>query len=133
MADKKLTKEELIEAFKELSLIELSEFVKLFEETFDVTAAAPVAAVAVAGAPASGGEAPAGEEKSKFDVVLEGFGDQKMAVLKAVREIDSSLGIAEAKAKVDAVPTTISEGVKKEVAEEQKAKLEAAGGTVTLK
>jgi large subunit ribosomal protein L7/L12 len=124
----KLTADQLIEAFKELTLIELSDFVKKFEEVFEVTAAAPVA-VAAAGAAAP---AEAAEEKTEFDVVLEAAGDQKIQVIKEVRGI-TNLGLGEAKALVDGAPATILEGAKKEVAEDAKAKLEAAGGKVTLK
>ncbi|MDO5701519.1 MAG: 50S ribosomal protein L7/L12 [Bowdeniella nasicola] len=128
----KLTTEELLDAFKEMTLIELSEFVKQFEETFDVTAAAPVAAVA-AGAPAAGGEgAPAEEEKSEFDVILESIGDKKIQVIKAVRGL-TSLGLKEAKELVDSAPKPVLEGAEKEAAETAKAELEAAGATVTLK
>ena len=126
----KLSTDQLIDAFKELSLIELSDFVKKFEEVFEVTAAAPVA---VAAAPAAGGGAgEAAEEKDSFDVVLESAGDQKIAVIKEVRAL-TNLGLGEAKALVDGAPATILEGAKKEVAEDAKAKLEAAGGKVTLK
>ena len=125
----KLTTEELIEAFKELTLIELSEFVKAFEETFDVTAAAP-AAVAVA-APAAG-DAPAAEEKDEFDVVLEAIGDKKIGVIKEVRAL-TSLGLKEAKELVEAAPKAVLEGVNKETAEKAKAQLEGAGATVVLK
>ena len=128
----KLTTTELIDAFKELSLIELSEFVKAFEETFEVTAAAPVA---VAAAPGSGGgaaEAEAEEEKDSFDVVLEAAGDKKIQVIKEVRVL-TSLGLKEAKDVVDAAPKAVLEGVTKENAEKAKAQLEAAGATVTLK
>lgn len=114
----KLTAEELIEQFKELTLIELSDFVKLFEETFDVTAAAPVA-VAAAGAPAAGGDAPAAEEKDEFDVILEAAGDKKIAVIKEVRGL-TSLGLGEAKALVDGAPKAVLEGVNKETAEKAK-------------
>ncbi|MDR3116635.1 MAG: 50S ribosomal protein L7/L12 [Bifidobacteriaceae bacterium] len=127
----KLSKDELIKAFKEMSLIELSEFVKEFEEVFDVEAAAP-AAVAVAAAPAAGGDAPASEEKSEFDVILEAAGDQKIGVIKEVRAL-TSLGLAEAKALVDGAPKPILEGAKKEDAEKAKEALEGAGATVTLK
>ncbi len=127
----KLTAEELIEQFKELTLIELSDFVKLFEETFDVTAAAPVA-VAAAGAPAAGGDAPAVEEKDEFDVILEAAGDKKIAVIKEVRGL-TSLGLGEAKALVDGAPKAVLEGVNKETAEKAKEALEGAGATVTLK
>jgi large subunit ribosomal protein L7/L12 len=114
----KLTTDELLEAFKELSLIELSEFVKKFEETFEVTAAAPVA-VAAAGAPAAGGaggEASEAEEKDSFDVVLEAAGDKKIQVLKEVRAL-TSLGLGEAKALVDGAPSTVLEGANKETAD----------------
>ena len=127
----KLTTDELIEAFKELTLIELSEFVKAFEETFDVTAAAP-AAVAVAAAPgAAGGEA-AAEEKDEFDVILEAAGDKKIQVIKEVRAL-TSLGLKEAKDLVDSAPKAVLEGVNKETAEKAKAQLEGAGASVTLK
>ena len=122
----KLTNEELIEAFKELSIIELSDFVKLFEETFDVTAAA----VAVAG-PAAGA-AEAAEEKSEFDVILEAAGDKKIAVIKEVRAL-TSLGLKEAKDVVDSAPKAVLEGATKEAAEKAKEALEAAGATVTVK
>ena len=127
----KLTTDELIEAFKELTLIELSEFVKAFEETFDVTAAAP-AAVAVAAAPgAAGGEA-AAEEKDEFDVILESAGDKKIQVIKEVRAL-TSLGLKEAKELVDGAPKPVLEGANKEAAEKAKEQLEGAGATVTLK
>ena len=127
----KLTTEELIEQFKELTLIELSEFVKAFEETFDVTAAAP-AAVAVAAAPdAAGGEA-AAEEKDEFDVILEAAGDKKIQVIKEVRAL-TSLGLKEAKELVDGAPKPVLEGANKEAAEKAKEQLEGAGATVTLK
>ncbi|MBE6482312.1 MULTISPECIES: 50S ribosomal protein L7/L12 [Actinomyces] len=126
----KLTTDELIEAFKELSLIELSEFVKAFEETFDVTAAAPAAAV-VAAAP--GAAAPAAEEeKTEFDVILESAGDKKIQVIKEVRAL-TSLGLKEAKDLVEAAPKAILEGAAKDAAEKAKAQLEGAGATVTLK
>jgi large subunit ribosomal protein L7/L12 len=125
----KLTTDQLIEAFKELSLIELSEFVKKFEEVFEVTAAAPVA---VAAAPAAGGAAEAAEEKDSFDVVLESAGDQKIAVIKEVRAL-TNLGLGEAKAVVDGAPATVLEGANKETAEKAKAALEGAGAKVTLK
>ena len=126
----KLTTEELIEQFKELTLIELSEFVKAFEETFDVTAAAP-AAVAVAGAQAAGGEE-AAEEQTEFDLVLASAGDKKVNVIKAVREI-TGLGLKEAKGAVDGAPATIKEAMSKDDAEAAKKKLEEAGATVELK
>ncbi len=128
----KLSTDDLIEGFKELSLIELSEFVKKFEEVFEVTAAAPVA-VAAAGAPAAGGgDAAAAEEKDSFDVVLEAAGDKKIQVIKEVRAL-TSLGLGEAKALVDGAPGVVLEGANKETAEKAKAALEEAGGTVTLK
>lgn len=127
----KLTTDELIEAFKELTLIELSEFVKQFEDVFDVTAAAPVA-VAAAGGAAAGGDAPAEEEKDEFDVILESAGSAKIAVIKEVRGL-TSLGLKEAKALVDEAPKPVLEGVKKDDAEAAKAKLEEAGATVSVK
>ncbi|MFD1506537.1 50S ribosomal protein L7/L12 [Georgenia yuyongxinii] len=127
----KLSTDELIEAFKELTLIELSEFVKQFEETFEVTAAAPVA-VAAAGAPAGGGAAEEVEEKSEFDVVLESVGDKKIQVIKEVRAL-TSLGLKEAKDLVDGAPKAVLEGVAKEAADKAKEQLESAGATVTLK
>ena len=125
----KLTTDELIEAFKELTLIELSEFVKKFEDVFEVTAAAP-AAVAVAGP--AGAEAEAEEEKDEFDVVLEAIGDKKIQVIKEVRTL-TSLGLKEAKDLVDSAPKAVLEGVNKEAAEKAKEVLEAAGATVGLK
>ena len=127
----KLTTDELIEAFKELTLIELSEFVKQFEEVFEVTAAAPVAAAAAAPA-AGGGDAAAEEEKSEFDVVLESVGDKKIQVIKEVRTL-TNLGLGEAKALVDGAPSTVLEGANKETADKAKAVLEEAGATVVLK
>jgi large subunit ribosomal protein L7/L12 len=124
----KLTTEQLIDAFKELSLIELNDFVKAFEETFEVTAAAPVA-VAAAAAPAG---AAAAEEKDSFDVVLEAAGDQKIQVIKEVRAL-TNLGLGEAKALVDGAPATVLEGANKDAAEKAKAALEGAGAKVTLK
>jgi len=128
----KLTTDELIDAFKELTLIELSEFVKAFEDVFDVTAAAP-AAVAVA-APAAGGagDAAAEEEKSEFDVILEAAGDKKIQVIKEVRAL-TSLGLKEAKDLVDGAPKPVLENVAKDAAEKAKAALEGAGATVTVK
>ena len=123
-----VTKEEIIEALKEMSLLEASELVTMIEDTFGVSAAAP-AAVAVA-APADGDGA--AEEKSDFDVVLEGFGDNKIAVIKVVREI-TSLGLKEAKELVESAPKAIKEALPKDQAEEIKEKLEAAGAAVTLK
>ena len=127
----KLTKDELIEAFKEMTLIELSEFVKEFEEVFEVTAAAPVA-VAAAGAAGDAGAA-AAEEKDEFDVVLEDAGAKKIGVIKAVREIVSGLGLKEAKEMVEGAPKAILEGASKDDAEAAKAKLEEAGAKVSLK
>lgn len=127
----KLTTEELIEQFKELTLLELSEFVKAFEETFDVTAAAPAAAV-VAAAPGGATEAAAEEEKDEFDVVLEAAGDKKIQVIKEVRTL-TSLGLKEAKEFVDSAPKAVLEGANKEAAEKAKAQLEGAGATVSLK
>ncbi|MEN9608462.1 MAG: hypothetical protein RLZZ06_393 [Actinomycetota bacterium] len=124
----KLTTDQLIDAFKELSLIELSDFVKKFEEVFEVTAAAPVAVAAAA--PAAAAEA--AEEKDSFDVVLESAGDQKIAVIKEVRAL-TNLGLGEAKAVVDGAPATVLEGANKETAEKAKAALEGAGAKVTLK
>ena len=127
----KLTTEELIEQFKDLTLLELSEFVKAFEETFDVTAAAPAAAV-VAAAPGAAGEAAAEEEKDEFDVILEAAGDKKIQVIKEVRAL-TSLGLKEAKELVDGAPKAVLEGANKEAAEQAKTQLESAGATVTLK
>ena len=129
---KKLTTDELIDAFKELTLMELAEFVKQFEEVFEVTAAAPVAAAA---APAAGGGAAAAEaeeEKTEFDVVLEAAGDKKIQVIKEVRAL-TSLGLKEAKDLVDGAPKAVLEGVNKEAADKAIAALEGAGATVTLK
>jgi len=128
----KLTTDELLDAFKELSLIELSEFVKKFEETFEVTAAAPVA---IAAGPAGGAGAPvaeAEEEKDSFDVVLESAGDKKIQVIKEVRAL-TNLGLGEAKALTETVGGVVLEGATKEAAEKAKAQLEEAGATVTLK
>ena len=127
----KLTTEQLIDAFKELTLIELSDFVKAFEETFEVTAAAPVAVAAAA--PAAGGvDAGAAEEKDSFDVILAAVGDKKIQVIKEVRAL-TGLGLGEAKALVDEAPKPVLEGAKKEDAEKAKAVLEEAGATVELK
>ena len=123
------TKEEIIEALKEMTLLEASELVKMIEEEFGVSGAAPAAVVAAG--PAAGAAAEA-EEKTEFDVVLEGFGDNKIAVIKAVREI-TGLGLKEAKEAVESAPKAIQEGVAKDKAEEIKAKLEEAGAAVTLK
>ncbi|MGO2052675.1 50S ribosomal protein L7/L12 [Glutamicibacter sp. 287] len=122
----KLSTEELLSAFKEMTIIELSEFVKEFEETFEVSAAA----VAVAG-PAAGGEA-AAEEQTEFDVILESAGDKKIAVIKEVRGL-TSLGLKEAKELVDAAPKAVLEGAAKDAAEKAKEALEAAGATVSVK
>ena len=124
----KLTTAELIDAFKELSLIELSEFVKAFEETFDVTAAAPVA---VAGAAAPAAAAEEAEEQTEFDVVLEAAGEKKIQVIKEVRAL-TSLGLKEAKDLVDSAPKAVLEGATKEAADKAKEALEGAGATVTL-
>jgi large subunit ribosomal protein L7/L12 len=126
----KLSTDELLDAFKELTLLELSEFVKQFEETFGVTAAAPVA-VAAAGAPA-GGAPEAAEEQDEFDVVLEAAGDKKIAVIKEVRAL-TSLGLKEAKDLVDGAPKAVLEKVDKAAADKAKEQLEGAGATVTLK
>lgn len=128
----KLSTEELLDAFKELTLIELSEFIKAFEETFDVTAAAPVAVAAVAGGGA-GGAVEAAEEQDEFDVVLESAGEKKVGVIKVVRELVSGLGLKEAKDLVDAAPKAVLEKVAKDVAEAAKAKLEEAGATASVK
>ena len=127
----KLSTDELLDAFKEMTLIELSEFVKQFEETFGVTAAAPVA-VAAAGAPAGGGDAAAAEEQDEFDVVLESAGDKKIAVIKEVRAL-TSLGLKEAKDLVDGAPKAVLEKVDKAAADKAKEQLESAGATVELK
>ena len=126
----KLSTDDLLDAFKELTLIELSEFVKKFEETFEVTAAAPVAVAAAGGGAAAPVEAE--EEKDEFDVVLEAAGDKKIQVIKEVRAL-TSLGLGEAKAVVDGAPGVVLEGVSKEAADKAKAQLEEAGATVTLK
>ena len=128
----KLTKEELLDAFKEMTLIELSEFVKLFEETFDVTAAAPVVAQAVAPAVGGGDEAAEEADSGKVDVILTSGGDKKIAVIKEVRAL-TSLGLKEAKDLVESAPKPVLEQVEKDVAEKAKAALEAAGGSVELK
>ena len=126
----KLSTDELLDAFKEMTLLELSEFVKTFEEVFEVTAAAPVAVAAAGGAAPA---AEAAEEQSEFDVILESAGDKKIGVIKVVREIVSGLGLKEAKDLVDGAPKPLLEKVAKEAAEEAKTKLEAAGATVTVK
>ena len=124
----KYTNDELLEAFGEMTLVELSEFVKAFEEKFDVEAAAPVAAVAAV----AGAAAPAEEEKDEFDVILSAVGDKKIQVIKAVRAI-TNLGLAEAKAAVEGVPHTLKEGLSKDDAEAMKKQVEEAGGKVELK
>jgi large subunit ribosomal protein L7/L12 len=125
----KMSNDQLLDAFKEMTLLELSEFVKVFEETFDVTAAAPVA-MAMAAPAGGGGEAAA--EQDEFDVILEAGGDNKIPVIKEVRAL-TSLGLKEAKDLVEAAPTAVLEKVNKETAEKAKAALEGAGATVTLK
>ena len=127
----KLTADELIDQFKELTLLELSDFVKKFEEVFEVTAAAPVA-VAAAGAPAAAG-AEAAAEQDEFDVVLEAAGDKKIQVIKVVREVVSGLGLKEAKDLVEGAPKALLEKVDKDAAEAAKAKLEEAGAKVSVK
>jgi large subunit ribosomal protein L7/L12 len=128
----KLSTDELLDAFKEMTLLELSEFVKQFEDTFGVTAAAPVA-VAAAGAPAAaGGDAGDVAEQDEFDVILEAAGDKKINVIKEVRAL-TSLGLKEAKELVEAAPKAIVEKVNKEAAEKAKAALEGAGATVSVK
>ena len=126
----KLSTDELLDAFKEMTLLELSDFVKKFEEVFEVTAAAPVAVAAAAGAAAP---AEAAEEQSEFDVILEGAGEKKIGVIKVVREIVSGLGLKEAKDLVDGAPKPLLEKATKDAAEDAKAKLEAAGATVSVK
>jgi large subunit ribosomal protein L7/L12 len=125
----KLSTDELIESFKEMTLIELSEFVKLFEDTFDVTAAAPVAVAAAGGGAAAVAEV---EEQDEFDVLLETVGEKKIQVIKEVRAL-TSLGLKEAKDVVDGAPKVVLEKVAKDVADKAKAALEGAGATVTLK
>jgi large subunit ribosomal protein L7/L12 len=124
----KLSTDELLDAFKEMTLLELSEFVKKFEDVFEVTAAAPVAAAAGPAAAA----APVEEEKDEFNVVLEAAGEKKIQVIKVVRELVSGLGLKEAKDLVEAAPKPILEGAPKEAAEAAKAKLEEAGAKVSL-
>ena len=128
----KINSADLLDAFKEMTLLELSEFVKAFEETFDVKAAAPVAVAAAPGA--GGGAAPAEEvvEQDEFDVILEGAGDKKIQVIKEVRTL-TSLGLKEAKDLVDGAPKTVLEKVNKDAAEKAKAALEGAGASVTVK
>ncbi|MBO0804478.1 MAG: 50S ribosomal protein L7/L12 [Nocardiopsaceae bacterium] len=128
----KLSSDELLDAFKEMTLLELSEFVKVFEETFDVKAAAPVAVAGVAAPAADGSGEAAVEEQDEFDVVLEAAGDKKIQVIKEVRTL-TSLGLKEAKDLVDGAPKPLLEKVNKEAAEKAKAALEGAGATVTVK
>jgi large subunit ribosomal protein L7/L12 len=128
----KLSTDELLDAFKEMTLLELSEFVKQFEETFDVTAAAPVAAAAAPVAGGGGAEAEAAEEQDEFDVVLEGAGDKKIQVIKEVRSL-TSLGLKEAKELVEGAPKPVLEKVNKEAAEKAKDALEAVGASVSVK
>ena len=125
----KLSTEDLLETFKEMTLIELSEFVKLFEDTFDVKAAAPVAVAGPAG-PAAAAEVP--EEQDEFDVILEAAGEKKIQVIKEVRSL-TSLGLKEAKDLVDGAPKPVLEKATKEAAEKAKGQLEAAGATVSVK
>jgi len=126
----KLSTDELLDAFKDMTLLELSEFVKKFEDTFEVTAAAPVAVAA--GPAAAGAPAEAPEEKDEFNVVLEAAGDKKIQVIKVVRELVSGLGLKEAKDLVESAPKPILEGVPKEAAEAAQAKLQDAGAKVSL-
>ncbi|MCP2165873.1 50S ribosomal protein L7/L12 [Goodfellowiella coeruleoviolacea] len=126
----KLSTEELLDAFKEMTLLELSAFLKEFEETFEVTAAAPVA---VAAAAPGAAPAEAAEEQDEFDVVLDSAGDKKIQVIKVVREVVSGLGLKEAKELVESAPKAILEKVSKEQADAAKEKLEAAGAKITLK
>ena len=128
----KMTTEDLLGAFKEMTLLELSDFVKQFEETFEVTAAAPVAVAAAAPAGGGDGGAPAAEEQDEFDVILEAAGDKKIQVIKEVRGL-TSLGLKEAKDLVDGAPKPVLEKVAKDAAEKAKAALEGAGATVTVK
>ncbi len=128
----KLSTDELLEQFKEMTLIELSEFVKQFEETFGVTATAPVAVAAAPAAGGAGADAPAAEEQDEFDVVLEAAGDKKIQVIKVVRELVSGLGLKEAKDLVESAPKPILEGIAKDAAEAAQAKLQDAGAKVSL-
>ena len=128
----KLNTDELLDAFKEMTLIELSEFVKQFEETFGVTAAAPVAVAAAAPTGAAGGDAAESAEQDEFDVILESAGDKKINVIKEVRAL-TSLGLKEAKDLVEAAPKPILEGVDKAAADKAKEALEGAGASVTVK
>ena len=128
----KISTEDLLETFKEMTLLELSEFVKEFEETFGVTAAAPVAVAAAPAAGGAGGEAAAAEEKDEFDVVLESVGDKKIQVIKEVRSL-TSLGLKEAKELVESAPKPVIEAANKETADKAKEALESAGATVSVK
>ena len=128
----KLSSADLLDAFKEMTLLELSEFVKSFEETFDVKAAAPVAAAAAAGGAGAAAPAEEAEEQDEFDVILEAAGDKKIQVIKEVRTL-TSLGLKEAKDLVDGAPKTVLEKVNKEAAEKAKTALEGAGASVTVK
>jgi large subunit ribosomal protein L7/L12 len=132
MATTTLNKDEILEAISNMTVLELSELLKAFEERFGVTAAAPVAAAGAAGPAASAAEAPAEEEQDEFDVILTGAGDKKIQVIKEVRAL-TSLGLKEAKDVVDGAPKAVLEKVSKEDAEKAKAQLEAAGATVELK
>ena len=129
---KKLTKEEIIEAISQMSVLELSELVKAIEEKFGVSASAPVGVAVAPVGGGEGGEAKAEEEKTEFDVILTSAGDKKIQVIKEVRSI-TGLGLKEAKALVDGAPKPIKEGVSKEEAEEIKKKIESAGGSVEVK
>jgi large subunit ribosomal protein L7/L12 len=128
----KLSTDDLLDAFKDMTLIELSEFVKKFEDTFEVTAAAPVAVAPQGGGGAAAADAPAEEEKDEFDVVLEAAGDKKIQVIKEVRSL-TSLGLKEAKDLVDGAPKAVLEKVNKDAADKARAALEGAGATVTVK
>ncbi len=128
----KMSTDELLDVFKDMTLMELSDFVKAFEETFEVTAAAPVAVAAAAPAAAGGDAGGAAAEQDEFDVILEAAGDNKIPVIKEVRGL-TSLGLKEAKDLVEGAPKPILEGVNKETADKAKEALEAAGATVTLK
>ena len=132
MAQAKITKEDVIKYIEGMSVLELSELVKELEERFGVTAAAPVAVAPAAAAAPAAAEAPAAEEKQEFDVILTSFGDKKIQVIKAVREV-TDLGLKEAKELVEGAPKPIKEGVSREEAEKIKEKIEAAGGTVEIK
>jgi large subunit ribosomal protein L7/L12 len=129
---KKLSSDELLDAFKDMTLLELSEFIKRFEETFEVQAAAMAAPVAAAGGPAGAAEAAEEEEKTEFDVILASAGDKKIQVIKEVRTL-TSLGLKEAKDLVDSAPKPVLERVPKEQADQAKEKLEGAGATVEVK